>query len=94
MPHAVIYTIISIQIMSSSSNSCGLSLSLGWNLAKFLFEMNVAAFQGSIILALHDETNLIIPHTAIHSDAESKCAVAIKQRSQGKALSGSFSKYR
>lgn len=88
MPHAAIYTIINIQIMSSSSNSCGLSVSLGWNLAKSLFEMNAAAFQGSIILALHDETNLIIPHTAIHSHAESKCSAAIKQRSQGKVLSG------
>lgn len=49
-------------------------------------EMNAAAFQGSIILSLRDETNLIIPHTAIHSRAERKCSAAIKHRSQGEVV--------
>ena len=48
-------------------------------MAKSLFEMDAAAFQGLIILALHDETNPIIPHASIFSHAESQSSVVIKQ---------------
>lgn len=49
-------------------------------MAKSLFEMDAAAFRGLIILALHDETNLIIPHIppSILCHAESKCAAEIR----------------
>lgn len=69
VPHAVISTIIYIQIVPSYRIARVTPVSLGWDLAKSLFTMG----GGSIILALNYETYLIIPRASIHSDAESKC---------------------